>query len=144
VITSQFSASDTVVAASLLPSKGRASPSRSSSPTPSIPAPRASIFVAAYARGLGRGTLTVTGSANFTKTGSATGECPAVHGRHVPDQSRDDSEPILNPEDRNRLEDAMPRSKGSLAARYGLGSVRGLARATTTATSSTIIRPTRL
>jgi iron complex outermembrane receptor protein len=37
---------------------------------------------------------------------------------------------ILNPEDRNRLEDALPRAKGSLAARYGLGRFAGLARAT--------------
>jgi len=68
-------------------------------------------LVAAYARGLGRGTLTLTGSANFTKT--------EVRRVNVPQSMADTFRTslttirnrILNPEDRNRLEDAMPRSK---------------------------------
>src|SRR5207248_11276649 len=79
---------------------------------------------------LGRCTLTLTGSANFTKT--------EVQRVNVPQSMADTYRTnlttirsrILNPEDRNRLEDALPRSKGSLAARYGLGRFAGLARAT--------------
>src|SRR5947199_8441684 len=37
---------------------------------------------------------------------------------------------ILNREDRNRLEDGLPREKGTLSARYGVGRFSGLARAT--------------
>ncbi len=36
---------------------------------------------------------------------------------------------ILNREDRNRLEDGLPREKGTLSARYALGRFTGLARA---------------
>src|SRR3989442_7319797 len=37
---------------------------------------------------------------------------------------------LLNREDRNRLEDALPREKGGLAARWARGRFAGLARAT--------------
>src|SRR2546427_11038906 len=36
---------------------------------------------------------------------------------------------ILNREDRNRLEDGLPREKGTLSARNGVGRLSGLARA---------------
>src|SRR5947208_7384613 len=47
-----------------------------------------------------------------------TGNLPAV--RNI----------LLNREDRNRLEDALPREKGGLTARYTRGRFSGLARAT--------------
>jgi len=130
VITSQFSASDTVVARILAPFQAQGVTTAQFF-TNSIDTRTTGVdLVAAYARGLGRGTLTLTGSANFTKT--------EVRRVNVPQSMADTFRTnlttirnrILNPEDRNRLEDAMPRSKGSLAARYGLGRFAGLARAT--------------
>jgi len=130
VITSQFSASDTVVARILAPFQGQGVTTAQFF-TNSVDTRTTGVdLVAAYARGLGRGTLTLTGSANFTKT--------EVRRVNVPQSMADTFRTnlttirnrILNPEDRNRLEDAMPRSKGSLAARYGLGRFVGLARAT--------------
>jgi len=130
VITSQFSASDTVVARILAPFQGQGVTTVQFF-TNSVDTRTTGVdLVAAYARGIGRATLTLTGSANFTKT--------QVRRVNVPQSMADTfrtslatiQNRILNPEDRNRLEDAMPRSKGSLAARYGLGRFAGLARAT--------------
>jgi len=130
VITSQFSASDTVVARILAPFQGQGVTTVQFF-TNSVDTRTTGVdLVAAYARGIGRATLTLTGSANFTKT--------EVRRVNVPQSMADTfrtslatiQNRILNPEDRNRLEDAMPRSKGSLAARYGLGRFAGLARAT--------------
>ena len=87
--------------------------------------------VVTHSRSVAGGTLSLTGSANFTKTEVervnvpqamadtfTTGNLPAV--RNI----------LLNREDRNRLEDALPRRKGGLTARYARGRFSGLARAT--------------
>jgi len=88
-------------------------------------------IVVTHSRTLAGGTLSLTGSANFTKTEVeqvnvpqamadtfTAGNLPAVRGI------------LLNREDRNRLEDALPREKGGLAARWARGRFAGLARAT--------------
>ncbi len=88
-------------------------------------------IVVTHSRTLAGGTLSLTGSANFTKTEVervnvpqamadtfTAGNLPAV--RNI----------LLNREDRNRLEDALPRNKGGLSARYARGRFAGLARAT--------------
>ncbi|PYP48556.1 MAG: TonB-dependent receptor [Gemmatimonadetes bacterium] len=131
VITSQFSASsDTVVARILAPFQTQGVTTAQFF-TNSIDTRTTGVdLVAAYARGLGRATLTLTGSANFTKT--------EVRRVNVPQSMADTFRTnlatirnrILNPEDRNRLEDALPRSKASLSARYSIGRFAGLARAT--------------
>ena len=87
--------------------------------------------VITHSRTLAGGTLSLTGSANFTKTEVervnvpqamadtfTTGNLPAV--RNI----------LLNREDRNRLEDALPREKGGVTARYARGRFAGLARST--------------
>jgi len=130
VITSQFSASDTVVARILAPFQGQGV-TIAQFFTNSVDTRTTGVdLVAAYARGLGRGTLTVTGSANFTKTEARRVNVPQSMADTFRTNLATIRNRILNPEDRNRLEDAMPRSKGSLAARYGLGRFAGLARAT--------------
>lgn len=88
-------------------------------------------MVLTHSRSVAGGTLSLTGSANFTKTEVervnvpqamadtfTTGNLPAV--RNI----------LLNREDRNRLEDALPREKGGLTARYARGRFTGLARST--------------
>jgi iron complex outermembrane receptor protein len=87
--------------------------------------------VVTHSRPLAGGTLSLIGSANFTKTEVervnvpqamantfTTGNLPAVRGI------------LLNREDQNRLEDALPRAKGGLTARYAHRRFTGLARGT--------------
>src|SRR5207244_12415237 len=88
-------------------------------------------LVAANATAIGRGTLNLTGSATLTQTD--------VERVNVPQAMADSSTSgnldtvrvrILNPEDRNRLEDALPRQKGSLQVRWQRGRFGALGRAT--------------
>ncbi len=130
VITSQFSASDTVVARILAPFQSQGVTTAQFF-TNSIDTRTTGVdLVGAYARGLGRGTLTLTGSATFTKTEVLRVNVPQSMADTFRTNLTTIRNRILNREDRNRLEDALPRSKGSLAARYGLGRFAGLARAT--------------
>ena len=87
--------------------------------------------VVTHSRNLAGGTLSLTGSANFTKT--------EVRRVNVPQAMADTFTTgnlaavrniLLNREDRNRLEDALPREKGGLTTRYARGRFAGLARAT--------------
>jgi len=87
--------------------------------------------VATHSRTLARGTLTLSGSANFTKT--------EVQRVNIPQAMADTFTSgnlgavrnlLLNAEDRNRLEDALPRAKAAVTARYALGRFAGVARAT--------------
>lgn len=87
-------------------------------------------LVATHGRSLGGGTLTLTGSANFTKTEVERVNIPqAMADTFTSGNLAAVSSLLLNREDRNRLEDALPRQKGSLTARYVRGRVSGLARA---------------
>ena len=87
--------------------------------------------VAAYARGIGRGTLTLTGSASLTKTEVERVNIPQAMANIFAGGNLDSVRAkLLNREDQNRLEDALPHQKASLGARYVLGRFGGLARAT--------------
>ncbi len=87
--------------------------------------------VAAYARGMGSGTLTVTGSASLTKTEVERVNIPQAMANIFAGGNLDSVRAkLLNREDQNRLEDALPHQKASLGARYVLGRFGGLARAT--------------
>jgi iron complex outermembrane recepter protein len=131
VITSLFSAgNDTVVKRILAPFQSQGV-TQAQFFTNSIDTRTTGVdLVAAYGRGLGRGTLTLTGSANFTKTEVLRVNVPQSMADTFRTNLTTIRNRILNAEDRNRLEDGLPRSKGSLAARYGLGRFAGLARAT--------------
>jgi iron complex outermembrane receptor protein len=92
---------------------------------------RGADVVVAYATALGGGTVNLTASANLTET--------KVERVNVPQAMADTfaggnlavvRTRILNPEDRNRLEDGLPRRKGSLSARWHRGRFGALARAT--------------
>ena len=87
--------------------------------------------VVTHSRTLAGGSLSLTASANFTKT--------KVERVNVPQAMADTftagnlsavRDLLLNREDRNRLEDALPHQKGGLAARWARGRFAGLARAT--------------
>ena len=86
--------------------------------------------VATHSRTLAGGTLTLTGAANFTKTEVLRVNLPqAMADTFTSGNLAAVSTIVLNREDRNRLEDALPREKGSLTLRYGRGRFTGLARA---------------
>jgi iron complex outermembrane recepter protein len=88
-------------------------------------------LVAAYAAALGGGTLNLTASANFTKTEVERVNVPQAMADSFASGNLDSIRVrILNREDRNRLEDALPRQKGSLQARWERGRLGALARAT--------------
>src|SRR5207244_593145 len=130
VLTSQFSASDTVVRRILAPFQTQGVTTAQFF-TNSVDTRTTGVdLVAAYARGLGRATLTLTGSANFTKTEVRRVNVPQAMADTFRTNLTTIRNRILNREDRNRLEDALPRAKGSVAARYALGRFAGLARAT--------------
>jgi iron complex outermembrane recepter protein len=86
--------------------------------------------VVTHGRAFAGGTLTLTGSANFTKTEVERVNIPqAMADTFTSGNLAAVSNILLNREDRNRLEDGLPRQKGSLSARYARGRVSGLARA---------------
>ena len=75
--------------------------------------------------------MTVTGSASFTKTVVERVNIPQAMADIFAGGNLDSVRAkLLNREDENRLEDALPRQKGSVSARYVLGRFGGLARAT--------------
>jgi iron complex outermembrane receptor protein len=132
VITSQFSAaSDTVVARILQPFQAQGVTAAQFFANAVDTRTTGMEVVVAYARGLGAGTLSLTASANLTGT--------TVRRVNVPQAMADTfnvpslvtiQDRLLNREDRNRLEDALPHRKGTLAARYAGGRVSALVRAT--------------
>ncbi len=68
-------------------------------------------LVATYVERVGDGQLTLTGAANFTNTN--------VERTNVPSSLlRGFEETIFDREERNRLEDALPRQKASIGAQY--------------------------
>jgi iron complex outermembrane recepter protein len=131
MITSQFSNSDTIVARILAPFASQGVTTAQFFTNAVDTKTRGLDVVLAYASDFAGGTLNLTASANFTHTDVervnvpqsmadtfASGNLAAIRGR------------ILNPEDRNRLEDGLPRRKGSLSARWHRGRFGALARAT--------------
>jgi iron complex outermembrane receptor protein len=87
--------------------------------------------VVAYATALGGGTLNLTGSANFTKTDVERVNVPQAMADSFASGNLDTVRiRILNPEDRNRLEDGLPRRKSSVQARWQRGRFGVVGRAT--------------
>jgi iron complex outermembrane receptor protein len=131
VITSQFSAAaDTIVARILQPFQSQGVTIAQFFANAVDTRTTGLDLVLAYARPLGRGTINLTASANFTKT-----EVVAVN---VPQAMADTfrtpnlatvRDRILNREDRNRLEDALPHQRGAISARYAGGRLSALVRA---------------
>ncbi len=75
--------------------------------------------VATYGTDVGNGRLTLTGSANLTKTDVERVNTPqALADQFAAGDQEAVRDLIFNREERNRLEDALPRSSGSLQARY--------------------------
>ena len=88
-------------------------------------------IVVAHARPVGRGTLHLTASANLTKTEVLRVNLPQAMADSFAGSSIDTVRlRLLNREDRNRLEDALPHQKGALSARYAGGRASALVRAT--------------
>lgn len=88
-------------------------------------------LVLAYARALGRGTLNLTASANLTETKVRRVNVPQAMADSFAGGNLDTVRiRLLNREDRNRLEDALPHQKGAISARYAAGRFTGLVRAT--------------
>jgi iron complex outermembrane receptor protein len=88
-------------------------------------------LVVAYARALGSGTLNVTASASLTKTEVMRVNVPQAMADTFAGGNLDTVRiRLLNREDRNRLEDALPHEKGAISARYAGGRLTGLVRAT--------------
>jgi iron complex outermembrane receptor protein len=86
--------------------------------------------VVAYARALGPGTINLTASANLTKTEVQRVNVPQAMADTFAGGNIDTVRiRLLNREDRNRLEDALPHQKGALSARYAAGRFTGLVRA---------------
>ncbi|HEV8380016.1 MAG TPA: TonB-dependent receptor [Gemmatimonadales bacterium] len=132
VITSQFSAaSDTIVARILRPFQNQGVTAAQFFANAVDTRTTGLDLVAAYARPLGRGTITVTGSANFTKTEVVRVNVPQAMADTFATGNIDSVRTkLLNREDRNRLEDALPRQKGALSLRYAGGRLSALVRAT--------------
>jgi iron complex outermembrane recepter protein len=86
--------------------------------------------VVAYARALGPGTINLTASANLTKTEVQRVNVPQAMADTFAGGNIDTVRiRLLNREDRNRLEDALPHQKGAISARYAAGRFTGLVRA---------------
>ncbi len=87
--------------------------------------------VAVYHATLGEGRLTLTGSGNMTKTEvEATNIPEGVANKFAGGDLEAVKNTLFNREERNRLEDALPRNKASFSARYNLGRISASARAT--------------
>jgi iron complex outermembrane receptor protein len=87
-------------------------------------------LVVAYAQPLGAGTLNLTASANLTKTEVVRVNVPQAMADTFAGGNLDTVRiRLLNREDRNRLEDALPRQKGAVSARYASGRFSSLVRA---------------
>jgi iron complex outermembrane recepter protein len=78
---------------------------------------------------LGKGRLGMTAAANFTRTEVKEVNVPQGVADTFGDGNLEAVEGVIfNREERNRLEDALPRQKGFLQARYSLGDFAGLVR----------------
>jgi iron complex outermembrane receptor protein len=86
--------------------------------------------VADYSMGLAEGTLGLTLSGNFTRTKVERINVPSGVAANFAADIDTARTIVFNREEENRLEDAVPRVKTAFSARYGLGPVTSLLRAT--------------
>ena len=84
--------------------------------------------VADYWTDLGKGRLGLTAAANFTRTEVKDVNVPDGVAEVFGEEAEAVPDILLNREERNRLEDALPRQKGLLQGRYAIGSFAGLVR----------------
>jgi len=126
VLTSQFTTATPGAADLFPPNIGRAQFFANAVDTRTI----GTDVVVDYSVDMAKGRFGLTGAANFTKT--------TVEHVNVPQGVADQfgqgnveavKKVILNREDENRLEDALPHQKGLVQARYAKGPVAGLIRA---------------
>ncbi len=96
-------------------------------------------IVASYAKPMGDATLSITAAANFTKTQVVATNVPAemvkifreIEGREPTAEELESFKTTLfNREERNRLEDALPRKKFTLGLRYATSKLQAVVRAT--------------
>ena len=130
VLTSRFSASNEAYGAILEPFRG-AGVTQAQFFANAVNTSTSGVdLVATYGAGLGAGALTLSAAANLTSTSVDEINIPAqltaafreANGRAPSDAEREVIKGTLfNREERNRFEDALPRTKLSLSARYGLG-----------------------
>ena len=139
VLTSRFSAANEVYGAILEPFRG-AGVTQAQFFANAVNTSTSGVdLVATWGAGLGSGALTLSGAANLTSTSVDGINIPAeltaafreANGRAPSDTEREVIESTLfNREERNRFEDALPRTKLGLTARYDLSSLSLLTRAT--------------
>ncbi len=88
-------------------------------------------LVAAYTTPVADGRVTLTGAANLTKTEVTAINIPqSVADKFAGGNLNAVRETLFNREERNRLEDALPRQKGNVSVRFARSRYSVLARAT--------------
>ena len=136
VLTGRFSDDNEGYAAILAPFRATAAQFFTNAVNTST---RGADLVASYSTLLGTGSLNLSAAANVTGTsvddilipGGLIAAFERANGRPSTDEERAAIETLLfDREARNRLEDALPRTKVSLSARYARGGLSALLRAT--------------
>ena len=127
VLTSQFTNSNPIVAGILMPFPGVSQAQFFSNAVDTDT--KGIDVVVDYAVDAGDGTLALTASANFTKTEVTRINIPqSLENKFSADRAQLETF-FFGRLARNRLEDSVPRQKGTAAVRYTLGPVSVLARA---------------
>ncbi len=85
--------------------------------------------VADYSMDVGEGSLNLTGSANFTRTNVEEVHLPSSLSAALGDDAKTLRTSFFGRAEENRLEDTVPRVRGSLSARYTLNQLSALVRA---------------
>ena len=136
VLTGRFSDGNEGYAAILAPFRATAAQFFTNAVNTST---RGADLVASYSTLLGTGALNLSAAANVTGTsvddimipGGLIAAFERANGRQATDGERTAIETLLfDREARNRLEDALPRTKLSMSARYSRGELNALLRAT--------------
>ncbi len=130
VLTSRFSNSDPIVAQILAPFESQGVGQAQFFANAVDTETTGIDVVAAYTTEVGSGSLTITGAGNLTKT--------EVQDTNIPQEMANIfaggdlnavRNTLFNREERNRLEDALPRQKGNVSIKYERGGYRVTARA---------------
>ncbi|MFQ5746510.1 MAG: TonB-dependent receptor domain-containing protein [Gemmatimonadota bacterium] len=131
VLTSRFTDSDPIVASLLAPfSSLGVSQAQFFANTVDTETLGLDIVVS-YATEMNGGRLTLTGSANFTDTDVTNINIPpSVAAKFAGGNLDAVRSTLFNREEQNRLEDALPREKGSVSAKYSRGRFAGTLRGT--------------
>ena len=130
MLTSRFSSSDPIVAQILAPFEsqgvGQAQFFTNAVDTETMGVD----VVAAYTTDVGDGRLTITGAGNITKTEVQDTNIPQEMANIFTDGDLDAvRNTLFNREERNRLEDALPRQKGNISIKFERSTFHMTARA---------------